>query len=652
MSLLSHSTESNGSPLPATPQQAGSSLVSDVELLTQFLKLRNESAFAALVERYGRLVFAVSLRIVRDRHSAEDVTQATFFLLAQNAKKIRRREALSSWLHGVAIRLAKKALKRRTREQVSDVVTELEADEKSFAEIHSTFEQQVLDEELQQLPSQYREPLVLHFLQGKTYAETAQLLGVSIGAIEGRMKRGKRELHLRLTKRGVGLSAVLAALCWSQEAAAATLGPEFVQMISVNGIAAFQGTAFAPTCSPEAVYLAGKEVTMFTTTKIVLLACGLAIATGAGWLTHAGFADDGKGSNGAGGSEVGTVVDGAGQSESNAEVTQAVPSSNSGNQLGLEGGGGVGFGGEDAPIDREHQALQDVAKSIREAQIILTLPLSDQQKDSLVNQLKKAQAELLRAHEVLAKQNPPRRPSGGSGMESMMELGGRPSQRKVTGDLITVEKKTSPQIEKITKALDEITNVEFPGNPLGDVVDYISNQHNIPIMIDRAELGNEGRSSDDEVELILSGVPLHDALDLLLEPLELTYITENGVMKITTEAKASYTLETRVYDVRPLNVEDPEALADVIIHSTGDLWYEVDQEGGDISFFNGSLVIRTTQRVHGEIETLLNQLARQFQSASENPQWPAKKRPKPEKPQQGGGAAAEKAAGTGGGGYF
>ena len=64
--------------------------MSDVELLTQFLKLKNESAFAALVDRYGQMVFAVSLRIVRDRHSAEDVTQATFLLLAKDAKKIER----------------------------------------------------------------------------------------------------------------------------------------------------------------------------------------------------------------------------------------------------------------------------------------------------------------------------------------------------------------------------------------------------------------------------------------------------------------------------------------------------------------------------------------------------------------------------------
>ncbi len=669
MSLLSHSTQSNGSPSQGSQHQASDSLVSDVELLTQFLKLKNESAFAALVERYGQMVFAVSLRIVRDRHSAEDVTQATFLLLAQNAKKIKRREALSSWLHGVAIRLAKKALKRRTREQVSDVVTELEAAEKTFAEIHSTFEQQVLDEELQQLPPQYREPLVLHFLQGKTYEETAQLLGVSIGAIEGRMKRGKRELYLRLTKRGVGLGAVLAALSWSQEAAAATLGPEFVHTITVNGIAAFQGTAFAPGCSPEAVYLAGKEVTMLTMTKIALLTCGLAVATGAGWMTHAGLADDGKGSSAAGGAGIGTVVADSEQSTGGVEVTQAAPSEGSGNSLEGFGGASGGIVGEVSSIDQRRQALRTAIDALRAAE----KTINEQQSEGVLvqsvnNQWQRAQVELMRAYEMLAKQQSAKgnqtagaamggrlTPAGmsgmGGGMESMMGMSGQPPQRKVTGDLITVEKNLSPQVEKITKALGEITNVEFPGNPLSDVVDYIGQAHQIPIILDQAGLSNEGISGDDEVQLVLSGVPLRDALDLMLEPLGLTYVIKNGVMMVTTGIKASDTLETRVYDVRSLNVEDPEALSDVITHGISGNWHEKDGDGGEISFFNGSLVIRQTQRSHEEIETLLNQLARQFQSAAENPQWPAKKRPIPVVP--GGMGGGGFGGGQGGGqGYF
>ncbi len=110
----------------------------------------------------------------------------------------------------------------------------------------------------------------------------------------------------------------------------------------------------------------------------------------------------------------------------------------------------------------------------------------------------------------------------------------------------------SPNEQKIYDALDDITNIEFPGNPLTDVVQYISSQHDIPIIIDEAELSNEGLSPDDEVELVLSGVTLKAALKLLLEQHGLTYVIEDEVMKITTELKALDTLTTRVYPVADL----------------------------------------------------------------------------------------------------
>lgn len=110
----------------------------------------------------------------------------------------------------------------------------------------------------------------------------------------------------------------------------------------------------------------------------------------------------------------------------------------------------------------------------------------------------------------------------------------------------------SPNEQKIYDALDQITNVEFPGNPLTDVVEYIGSQHGIPIIIDETELSNEGRSGDDEVELVLSGITLRSALKLLLEPLQLTYVIEDEVMKITSELAATSSLQTRVYPVADL----------------------------------------------------------------------------------------------------
>ncbi|MCB9949596.1 MAG: hypothetical protein H6824_01290 [Planctomycetaceae bacterium] len=108
---------------------------------------------------------------------------------------------------------------------------------------------------------------------------------------------------------------------------------------------------------------------------------------------------------------------------------------------------------------------------------------------------------------------------------------------------------------RIHEALKDTTSLEFPGNPLEDVVEYISSIHNIPIRLDYAALLAEGIGPDTEVKMVISGISLRSALKLLLEDvggIELTYVIEDEVMKITTQLKADETLQTRVYPVADL----------------------------------------------------------------------------------------------------
>src|SRR5438876_1210756 len=93
--------------------------LSDEQLLHRFTAQRDPAAFAALVQRHGRLVWGVC-RHALHYHDAEDAFQATFLVLAKKADSIRRATAVGSWLHGVAHRIALKikrdAARRRARE--------------------------------------------------------------------------------------------------------------------------------------------------------------------------------------------------------------------------------------------------------------------------------------------------------------------------------------------------------------------------------------------------------------------------------------------------------------------------------------------------------------------------------------------------------
>jgi hypothetical protein len=190
--------------------------------------------------------------------------------------------------------------------------------------------------------------------------------------------------------------------------------------------------------------------------------------------------------------------------------------------------------------------------------------------------------------------------------------------------------------EKIETALDMITNVEFPANPLRDIVEFLSHQHDIPILLDRRALAENGISEDEEISIVLSGATLRTALDLMLREIGLTAAVDKETLLITTPSVAAGIMETRIYDVRPLNIEDPQALVAVIQAVVSDGWgpqmipskegiqsVRTISSGAQISYFRGSFVIRQTESAHREIEAVLNVLARQIQAHPDSPNWPA-----------------------------
>src|SRR5262249_54826636 len=92
--------------LRASLERAGSSPLSDAELLERVVRQHDTAAFEALVWRHGAMVLGLCRRLLRHEQDAEDAFQAVFLILLRKADSVGKRQSLSSWLYKVAFRAA------------------------------------------------------------------------------------------------------------------------------------------------------------------------------------------------------------------------------------------------------------------------------------------------------------------------------------------------------------------------------------------------------------------------------------------------------------------------------------------------------------------------------------------------------------------
>jgi RNA polymerase sigma factor (sigma-70 family) len=185
----------------------------DEQLIELFLcgeSAAADSAFEALVTRHRRAVLTVC-RWILQIEDAEDAAQVTFLALFRNADKIRDRRVLESWLCGVAYRVAvrMKAQSHRRRELHSRATKrrppERAEDAAAFNEL-----QQILHDEVHQLPENFRTLVVYSYLVGESNEELARSIGCPIGTVKGRLWRARELLRERLSKRVGGAIEVFA----------------------------------------------------------------------------------------------------------------------------------------------------------------------------------------------------------------------------------------------------------------------------------------------------------------------------------------------------------------------------------------------------------------------------------------------------------
>lgn len=175
----------------------------DSELLTRFVRHRDEAAFTQLVHQYQALVIGAALRRTGNLETAKDVAQTVFVSLARRATLLMGHRKLAGWLYQAASYTGARmwdAERRRIQRHEQSALHEA----RNEVDLHW----EELERALQSLSPSERQVLVLHYFQERSYAEMAMDLGMNEAAVRKRVSRAVQSLGAKLQRSGVRSSAL------------------------------------------------------------------------------------------------------------------------------------------------------------------------------------------------------------------------------------------------------------------------------------------------------------------------------------------------------------------------------------------------------------------------------------------------------------
>ncbi len=184
----------------------------DEAALVASIQSGDEAAFAQVVRLYGGRMLAVARRFLQHEQDAQDALQDAFLSAFRSIDKFHGDAKLSTWLHRIVVNAALMKLRTRKRKPeraIEDLLPKFRkdghrADPTSAWAI--TFDTAVRDREIRELvrrsinelPESYRIVLLLRDIEGHSTEETAELMGLTAGAVKTRLHRARLALRTLL----------------------------------------------------------------------------------------------------------------------------------------------------------------------------------------------------------------------------------------------------------------------------------------------------------------------------------------------------------------------------------------------------------------------------------------------------------------------
>jgi RNA polymerase sigma-70 factor, ECF subfamily len=176
----------------------------DAQLVARSLKQDHE-AFGQLIDRHASIIMNLAYRMVGNRAEAEDLAQESFLAAFKALSTFRADSKFSTWLYRIASNKCKDWLRAKRPgmgqqdidiDEVLDIhVAEEQTPERLLSQQQVALE---LEQAIQRLPPLYREAFVLKHVEGLSYEEMAEILGVNGDTLKMRVYKGRLQLSREL----------------------------------------------------------------------------------------------------------------------------------------------------------------------------------------------------------------------------------------------------------------------------------------------------------------------------------------------------------------------------------------------------------------------------------------------------------------------
>ena len=170
-------------------------------------------AFSKIIEKYKDKTFNYVYSQVKDYDEALDITQEIFIMTIEALRSFRRESKFSTWFYSIMVNYCKNYRKKNSRYNLVSINSSRGDDEYDMQlpderenpenEVIMNDSLRIVKDEIDKLPDDYREILLLRDIQGLSYNEIADILEISLSNVKVRIHRGREFLKNRLLARGL-----------------------------------------------------------------------------------------------------------------------------------------------------------------------------------------------------------------------------------------------------------------------------------------------------------------------------------------------------------------------------------------------------------------------------------------------------------------